>query len=153
MRLYLARHGEAGTAASDQERPLTAQGRADTVAVCKAASAAFPVPLGMILTSPLLRARQTADIALQTIPCAVAGYEVTELLRPDAPVLDLMAAMDQCRHWPVLLVGHQPFMGNLLSWLTGDECLRHGVSTSSLHAVDLIAFARDCGTLAWSRQP
>lgn len=64
MELYLIRHGiaaERGTYPKDEERPLTEKGRAKTQKVAQRLYA-LGLRFDFILTSPLVRARQTAEI-------------------------------------------------------------------------------------------
>ena len=65
MEIYFLRHGEAQDkrdGMTDEERPLTSYGAATTANVARALARKVK-KLDLILTSPLLRARQTADIA------------------------------------------------------------------------------------------
>ncbi|MDX2232077.1 MAG: phosphohistidine phosphatase SixA [Leptolyngbyaceae cyanobacterium bins.349] len=67
MELYLIRHGlagEHGTYANDDERPLTAEGKQKTRQVAKRL-VEFDLHFDWMLTSPLVRARQTAEILLE----------------------------------------------------------------------------------------
>lgn len=63
-RLFLMRHGQAGFASSDRERPLTAQGRAQ---VAQIGAALAGRGIERVLCSPALRTRQTAA-ALRLAP-------------------------------------------------------------------------------------
>ena len=148
MRLYLARHGEAGQAASDAERSLTLRGISETRAVFRSVASRISEPLTSLISSPLLRARQTADIALELLPCATDSVSISDKLLPSSSpqkIVDLVFGFQ----FPVMLVFHQPVMGELLGWLTGDEYLRYGVATSSLYALDLFAPGQGCAELHW----
>ena len=65
--LLLIRHGiavERGSTATDEERALTAEGRARTRKVLQRLEK-LDLSCGPLVSSPLVRARQTAELALQ----------------------------------------------------------------------------------------
>lgn len=101
MRLYLVRHAEAAPGHPDELRPITPHGRAQARAVGQSLRAARPA---LVLTSPLLRARETgAAIAKET----GAELRVDERLAPGADVESLVEAVAGGPD-PVVAVGHQP---------------------------------------------
>jgi phosphohistidine phosphatase len=121
--LYLIRHGiaaEQGTYARDEERPLTEEGRRKTRQV---AQRLFELELrfGLILTSPLVRSRQTAEI-LQSEGLS-SQLEMSDLLAPNS---SLEAWLVWFSKWQrshlqadLAIVGHQPDLGNwaeILVW-------------------------------------
>src|SRR4051794_28042580 len=118
--LYLVRHAHAGDPArwtgDDARRPLSAKGRlqADTVARHLVSLA---VDLDVIITSPLVRARQTADTIARALDMAVQvedrvaqGLSMSALERVLADAGDPGAA---------LVVGHDPDFSDLLANLAG----------------------------------
>ena len=147
MRLYVARHGEAGRAVSDDLRQLTARGVAETRAAYREAAGHLREPVAQLIASPLVRARQTAAIALELLPCT-GSLQTSDVLRPESSP-EAIASLLESATSPVMLVGHQPVLGELLSWLTGDDYHRYSVDTSSFYALDLIVPAQGCGTLLW----
>ena len=120
MELLLVRHAiaaERDHAAyrDDRARPLTAEGRKRMTEV--AAGLAQLVTPTDVFTSPLLRARQTAEILARTLRLKVS--ELDSLGNGDHPAT--LAAVAQRTSGTVVLVGHEPWMGELLSYLlTGD---------------------------------
>lgn len=126
MTLYLLRHGiaaERGTGqyASDADRPLTPKGRRK---LRRAATAmrAMELAFDVILSSPLVRARQTAELIAKALHCR-HRLELTELLAPGASAEGLVRRLKQLKPQRVLLVGHEPDLSALASWLLtgGDE--------------------------------
>lgn len=122
MRVYLVRHGEAAdgsTFEDDAARPLTNAGEAELQQVARCLRR-LAVCFGYLLTSPLLRARQTADILL------AAGLADTlaedELLAPPGDFdafLRWLAAWQKGHGGDLALIGHQPTLGQwgeLLLW-------------------------------------
>jgi phosphohistidine phosphatase len=101
MRLYLVRHAEAAPGQPDELRPLTPRGRVQAHAVGKYLRDTQPAA---VLTSPLLRARETAAAIAKE---AGSEVRVDERLAPGANaagVLEAAAAAGDT----VVAVGHQP---------------------------------------------
>jgi phosphohistidine phosphatase SixA len=115
LRLYLVRHAEAAPGEPDDLRPLTAAGH-EAARALGARLAAEGVVVDAVLTSPLLRARETgAELgrALGVEP------EPDERLAPGATVDDVRDVVVG-RGGAVVVVGHQPDCGELVAELTGD---------------------------------
>jgi phosphohistidine phosphatase SixA len=113
MRLFVVRHAEAAPGDPDELRPLTPAGRA-TARVLAARLAAEGV--AVVLSSPLLRARETAaEIAL----AARVPVEVDGRLAPGATPDGVRAAVAG-RGETVVAVGHQPDCSELVLAFTGD---------------------------------
>ncbi len=114
MRLFLVRHAEAAPGEPDDLRPLTPAG----VAAARALGArlAADVPAA-VLSSPLLRARQTAE---QIARAAGIEPEPDERLAPGASADDLRAAAAG-RGDTVIAVGHQPDCSQIVLNVTGRE--------------------------------
>ena len=114
MQLYLVRHAEAVDGEPDELRPLTAEGRraARTLGERLAADGIQP---DAILTSPLLRARETgAELAR---PVGVEP-EPDERLAPGATAESVRAAASE-RGETIVVIGHQPDCGRVAAELTG----------------------------------
>lgn len=110
VRLYLVRHAEAAPGHPDELRPITPRGRDQARAVGRSLRDACPA---LVLTSPLLRARETgAAIAKET----GAELRVDERLAPGADVDSLVEAVAGCPE-PVVAVGHQPDCGEIATAL------------------------------------
>ncbi len=115
MELFLVRHGIAADAApggSDAERPLTDEGRRRT-ARAAAGLAALGCRPGVILTSPLRRARQTADILAEALPGDAPVVE-TPALAGGAPG-DVLGEVRAAGAESVVAVGHMPDLADLAS--------------------------------------
>jgi phosphohistidine phosphatase len=107
------RHGEAVPYGScpDSERELTDHGRKEAL---NSAAHLIGQPLTAIYASPYLRAQQTAQIVREAL-----GFEpeirTVEWLTPEVDpdkVTDQLVSVSN-----VLLVSHNPLVGNLLSYL------------------------------------
>lgn len=131
MELYLIRHGiaaERDTCATDEERPLTDKGREKTHQVAKQLRDR-KLRFDLILTSPLVRARETADI-LQEVGLGSQVEEFTSLA-PDGDIRTWVSWLEEWRQNTaskgcLALVGHQPDLGNwaeMLVWGDAKEKL------------------------------
>jgi phosphohistidine phosphatase len=113
MRIFLVRHAEAASGEPDDLRPLTAEGKAAARNLAEKLAAHKP---DAVVCSPLLRARETADLIARA-----AGIEAEpeEKLAPGAGVTDLSAAVSG-RGGTVVVVGHQPDCSEIVLALTGE---------------------------------
>ena len=120
--LYLIRHAIAEPRGKDwpddTKRPLTHRGMArfrEAVRGLEAAGA----ELDLVLTSPLVRARQTAELLARGLTSA-PPVEGTDALLPGQPTARVAEALAPYgRRTAVALVGHEPGLGELAAWLIG----------------------------------
>jgi phosphohistidine phosphatase len=116
MRLYLVRHAKAEQGEPDELRRLTPEGLAAARDLGRRLADDGVAP-DAVLTSPLLRARETAE----EIARATGGEaEPVELLRPGATATDVTHAVAG-RGQTVVVVGHQPDCGRIAAELTGGD--------------------------------
>ena len=122
VQLYLIRHGvaaERGDAyPDDSKRPLTAEGISRLRKQAKALDA-LGVTFDVIISSPLVRTRQTADIvaeALKAKPAVVLSDALAPAGTPEAVIQELARHSKQ---GAVALVGHEPNLGELAARLIG----------------------------------
>jgi len=114
MRLYLVRHAEAESGEPDELRKLTREGREQARALGRRLRAEGARP-ATILTSPLLRARETGGELARALEVEA---EPDERLAPGATVDDVRAALAG-RGDEVVVVGHQPDCSQVAAALTG----------------------------------
>jgi len=117
MQLYFLRHGEADWPdwkKSDDERPLTDFGKKEMRDVAKFL-ARLNVRLNLIVTSPLPRASQTADIAADYLKGKVRK---DELLAPGFGMSELRTVLKRHDAKALMLVGHEPDFTTVISGLT-----------------------------------
>lgn len=114
MRLYLVRHAEAAPGEPDELRPLTPQGREQARELGRRMRDELTRPEA-ILTSPLLRARETGGELSRALD---VEDEPDDRLAPGATADDVRAALVG-RGDPVVVVGHQPDCGRIAAALTG----------------------------------
>lgn len=161
MNLYIVRHAiavEAGTAGyeDDNLRPLTDKGRKKMEKIAHGLKS-LETELDLILTSPAVRAVQTARIlrrvfkldkesVIETGHLAPTGYgdQLIQLLN------EQYAGMEN-----IALVGHEPALGTLASMLvSGDPNLSFSLKKGGVCrlAVDTLQYGR-CATLDWLLSP
>jgi phosphohistidine phosphatase len=122
MNLYFMRHGiaadraDTGANSDDRARALTPKG---IKRMHRAAKGLLTLSLSFdrILTSPLERARQTAQIVAQTLELEQRLEEI-EQLAPDQSVQGLLSALGAYeREKNILLIGHEPLLSSTVSFL------------------------------------
>jgi phosphohistidine phosphatase len=116
VQLLIVRHAEAASGEPDELRPLTADGREAARALGRQLERDGIRP-DAILTSPLLRARETAHELARP-----AGLEPQpdERLAPGATAEGVRAAAEE-RGETIVVVGHQPDCSRIVAALTGGE--------------------------------
>jgi phosphohistidine phosphatase len=156
MELYVFRHGIAADAVagqSDADRALTDAGRKKTAEVVRMARRAGVDP-SLVVSSPYLRAVQTARIAMEEF-----GYKGdllrTETLVPHGTPEDVWNELRDYRdERAVLLAGHEPLLSALMAWLLAAPALRVDMKKAAMVRIDLESFGPvPQGTLRWMITP
>jgi phosphohistidine phosphatase SixA len=117
MKLYFLRHGKADWPnwdKPDDERPLTSEGKEQVAAVANLLARLDISPA--IVTSPLPRASQTADIAGEYLRQKV---RVDPLLRPGFDAGKLRKLLKDFSGKSIMIVGHEPDFTRTIFQLTG----------------------------------
>jgi phosphohistidine phosphatase len=121
MNLYFMRHGDAiavddPTVAQDSERSLTNKGMKRMRRAARGLQH-LKIPFGAVLTSPVLRARQTAEIVAAALGME-AQLEETSGLAPESTVEHLLFSLTRYQdHEHLLLVGHEPLVSRTMASL------------------------------------
>jgi phosphohistidine phosphatase len=143
VRLYFLRHGQAGNPDEwphdDSERPLTKRGIAETAAAAQGMRW-LNLHIGLVLSSPFVRAHQTAlitagelGLGVQTVDGLASGCSLTTLAEtlathlPASPLGDEPAfaptngdeAAAHKRSYGVLVVGHEPDLSEMIGGIVG----------------------------------
>jgi phosphohistidine phosphatase len=114
--LFLVRHAHSDPGEPDGLRPLSARGRAEAQALA-AQLGAHPTPPRLVVTSPLVRARETAQVLAKGVD---ADLRVDERLAPGATseaLREVLVGADG----PVAAVAHQPDCSEIALALTGSD--------------------------------
>lgn len=120
MKLWLARHGEAADPehrTSDRERELTELGRRQVAQLTRWLLQREEVP-ELILHSPLVRARQTAEVVAGELGNGAVVLE-ERLLAPGVDTSSLLRRLVDSGSTRIVCVGHQPDMSRCLSEMIG----------------------------------
>lgn len=158
MELYVLRHAiavDATPTSRDAERALTEEGR-ERMRRSTRCWDGLGVVVDVILTSPLVRARQTAEIAALALGIA-DRVDVCPPLAPGASPAELVRALgERCtEEHRAMLVGHEPDLGRLISLLVcGDDGGGFRMKKAGLTklVVDRLAPTR-CAVLEWHLWP
>lgn len=153
MRIYFLRHGAAEDAApgqSDFDRHLTKKGVKQMKAVAKGMRRLGVEP-DAILTSPLVRARETAEIAARALKATDRLHEADELASGCtlSSLAELLRKYSECD--PVMLVGHEPDFSTMVGRLTGGSIV--DVKKAGLALVEADRIEPAAGRLLWLLTP
>ncbi len=125
MVLYLVRHGiaidrEDPHCPPDAERPLTKKGE-EKVRLVVAGLLQLGAKPDVILSSPLVRAWQTAEIAAGVLHYSKDKIRRTEALMPEADPAVLIKELARLNADEVLCTGHAPHMDEFIAHATGNR--------------------------------
>ncbi|MBB6523375.1 phosphohistidine phosphatase SixA [Pseudoteredinibacter isoporae] len=145
MRLFILRHGQASyQAPSDAERELTERGRLETEIIIREHLVQLNHP-PVIVSSPYVRAQQTAQIAAEQLGLASQSIEAIkrapwqELRSESSPERTITRIGEWFEHNPgrdLLCVSHQPLVGQLINILADLIPGRHMMGTSALACLE-----------------
>lgn len=114
MKLLAIRHAIAeyeGVATPDSKRALSPKGRKIFHQLCKQIQF-LNLSIDLLLTSPLLRSKQTAEIF--SMYFSATKTSTTESLKPSASPESFLAELSATGQGSIALVGHQPFLNQFL---------------------------------------
>lgn len=114
-RLYLVRHAHASDAAEDAARRLSHRGHEQLADVARCLKAAGVFEVDEVWHSPLVRARETAEVIVDRLDLKARLVELAELTPEAAPAL--VARRLQRTTACVAVVGHEPHLSSLASLL------------------------------------
>lgn len=156
VELYIVRHAiaaERGPAwPDDTKRPLTERG-IERFKEAVDGLVWLDVQLDVIFTSPLVRARQTAEYLGAGLP-AKPPVRIADTLAPGHPPAQVMAqvAREARSKTRVAVVGHEPDLGELAAWVLGTKRpipFRKGGAAR----IDMDGLSGRGGSLAWLLTP
>ena len=155
MEIYLLRHGiaEDRNPAGDAARVLTEEGRKKLRRVLERASIAGVEP-SLILSSPLKRAVQTAEIAAEALDYK-RNIVQTDALIPGASPAELWDEIRERRdESAVMAAGHEPMMSASVAFLLGVPALQVDMKKAGLVCIAVDRFGPNPqGVLRWMLIP
>jgi len=122
LELYLIRHGVAAERGpeypDDSKRPLTSKGIAGVRREAKGLNA-LGITIDLIVTSPLTRTRQTAQIIAETLSNKPAVVQSDALAPAGTPAAVMQEIARHAKKGRLALVGHDPNISELAGRLIG----------------------------------
>jgi len=156
MRLYLLRHGIAEDKSSsgrDRDRELTGKGRTELKRVLEVAARAKVKP-SLILTSPYIRARDTAALARKALGADEDLLETKALVPEGEPQTVWAEICDHRKEDSLMLVGHNPLLEQMVAHLLGTSTLRFQFEKAAMVAMEIGNFRGEPeGVLLWVLTP
>ena len=152
MDLYLIRHAHAvplgvdGTT-DDAIRPLSEEGRRQAHELA-AVFTRRGIRLECVVTSPVLRARQTAEGMRQGLGETPPQLYESQELAPGGKRSKLARFLRQLGRETIAVVGHQPDLGKLVAWLIGSKKASVDLAKAGIaHVHSDEGPGKSCGTL------
>ncbi len=155
MDLYIVRHAWAGRYGDpawpeDRLRPLTKEGKQRFAQMAQKLVAAGMLP-ELVITSPLVRCRETAEVLAEAIgpKPKVTAHQALEP-NSDLPALLDWMARSACGYDQVAWVGHAPDVGEMTAALIGDGYSRIRFAKGAVAAIRFDGLPRrGSGQLRW----
>ena len=157
MFIYILRHaiavqrGAAGY--PNDDRPLTDDGKEKMRKEARGIATLID-KVDVILTSPLIRAQDTATIAAEALG-ADHKVEVCKELLPGSSAKKLLLYLAKYKNLDhIMIVGHEPDLGFLASALLGSEHSIVEFKKGAMCCIEISSLPpREAGTLHWHLQP
>jgi phosphohistidine phosphatase len=136
----------------DSERPLTPEGRAEMQKIATSLKAAR-LQINQIYTSPLKRARETAEITAKTLK--IPTMEEWDELKPDGNKAALYRKLARFKqNSRLILVGHEPYLSSMIGEIIGTTGARLVLKKGGLGKVRITSFTPQIsGELRWLLTP
>lgn len=159
MQLYLIRHGDAVNLGErglieDAERPLTEFGQ---VQIGRLAHSFITKGhrVNRLLTSPLVRAKETADLLAPVWTLPPEDVIVSESFAPGRSCKRWAKAIRKYAADSIAIVSHEPDLSIFTAWLIGSKKANISLEKGGVARVDLDQedIEKGCGTLTWLLSP
>jgi phosphohistidine phosphatase len=158
MDLYLVRHADAlpqgaDGIASDEERPLSEDGRKQAIKLGSALKRR-QIAVDLIVVSPLVRAVQTAAELRTVLGLSEVQVEIREELAPGGRPKKLVRYLNGLQANAIALVGHQPDLSLYAGWLMGEKEIQINFVKSGAAYIRVEGSpAKGTGVLMWLLTP
>jgi phosphohistidine phosphatase len=136
----------------DSERPLTPEGRTEMQKIAKSLKA-IGFQTDQIYTSPLRRARETAEIAAKILE--IPTLEEWDELKPDGSKTGLYRKLARLgQNSRPILVGHEPYLSSMIGEIMGTTSAKIVLKKGGVAKVRITSFTpRVSGELRWLLTP
>jgi phosphohistidine phosphatase len=158
MQLYIVRHGiavdrEDPKCPPDPERYLTEEGVEKTKQVAKGV-AALAASADLLLSSPYVRATQTAEIFAAALDYAKQKIRRTDLLLPGAdPSLLFRELVKDKQSSSVFLFGHAPQLDDIIATAVGSKRHLTSLKKAGVALIELKRISPPIGMVIWVATP
>ncbi len=158
MQIYIVRHGiaidrEDPKCPPDPERYLTEEGIEKTKQVAKGV-AALGITGDLFLTSPYVRAAQTAEVFANALDYAKQKIRRTDLLLPGAEPTQLFRELARDKQVStVFLFGHAPQLDDIIATALGSKKHVTSLKKAGVAFVELKRLSPPIGQLVWLATP
>ena len=156
MDLLILRHGEAGKSSplpEDAKRTLTAEGIQEIVDLSRGLKV-LEVKFDYILTSSILRAKDTAEIVAKSLKFKGKIQELASL-KPEGSRLEFYSALSNLKQDSlVLVVGHEPYLSEMISEAISQSDCRIHLKKAGLARIRVLStLPKLKGELRWLLTP
>jgi len=158
MELYIVRHGiavdrEDPKCPADPERFLTDEGIEKTRQVAKGVAEVAAVP-DLMISSPYLRAIQTAELFATALEYPKQKIRKSDLLLPGAEPLQLFRELSKDKDLSTVFVfGHAPHLDDLLATAIASKHHITSLKKAGVALVELKRLVPPTGELVWLATP
>jgi phosphohistidine phosphatase len=158
MQLYIVRHGvsvgrEDPRCPPDPQRYLTEEGVEKTKQVAKGV-AALQTGADLLLSSPYVRATQTAEIFAEALDYAKQKIRRTDLLLPGAEPSLLFRELARDKHASsVFLFGHAPQLDDIIATALGSKRHVTALKKAGVALIELKRVSPPMGQMVWLATP
>jgi phosphohistidine phosphatase len=156
VELLVLRHGEAGRSSplpGDSKRSLTAEGKQEIEDLSNGLKS-LDVKFDYILTSPLLRAKNTAEIVAKSLKFK-GKIEELDALKPEGNKLEFYSILSKLKQDSmVLVVGHEPYLSEMISEAISQSDCRINLKKAGLARIRVLSTTLKIkGELRWLLTP
>ncbi|MGH9728027.1 MAG: SixA phosphatase family protein [Candidatus Acidiferrales bacterium] len=151
MKIHLFRHGIAidrddPASPPETDRFLTPKGVSKTEAAARGLHALGVKPT-LILTSPLLRAIQTAEIACKALGYPVKKLRYTDALKSEAKPAELFKELSAIKADEVICVGHAPNLDEVIAYAIGSHSAVTSLKKAGFASLELKTLSPPHGSI------
>jgi phosphohistidine phosphatase len=156
MDLLVLRHGEAGRSSpspGDSKRPLTDEGKQEIIDLSYGIKS-LEIKPDYILASPLIRAKQTAEIVAKSLKYK-GKIEEVNALKPEGSRLEFYSILSKLKQDSVVLVvGHEPYLSEMISEGISQSDCRINLKKAGLARIRVLSILPNLkGELRWLLTP
>jgi phosphohistidine phosphatase len=159
MELYIVRHGiaidrEDPKSPSDPERYLTDEGLKKTREVARG-FASLKISADVYLSSPYVRALQTAEIFAEEMKSSKSKIKKTELLLPGADPAAFFRELQRTSRseGSAICFGHAPHLDEIIAFALGSKKDLTQMKKAGVACLELTRISPPAGSLSWLSTP